>query len=111
MKKDYNLKKMKVKRRGVLPELAAQNKDGSKIRITISLDKDIIEHFKSEAEAPGAFPYQTQINQALREVIEDEKPSRHDKALAELKSELLDDPLFLRELAKKVSKEKPRKSK
>jgi uncharacterized protein (DUF4415 family) len=111
MKKDYDLKKLKIKRRGVLPELAAKKKDCSKIRITISLDCDVVDYFKSEAEAPGAFPYQTQINQALRGVMDHENPSNHDEALAELKSELLHDPLFLRELAKKVLTEKPRKSK
>jgi uncharacterized protein (DUF4415 family) len=33
------------------------------------LDEDIIEHFKRLAARPNATPYQTQINQALRDSI------------------------------------------
>ena len=40
-----------------------------KLRINIMLDEDIIEHFKRLASRPNAAPYQTQINQALRELI------------------------------------------
>lgn len=40
-----------------------------KLRINIMLDEDIIEHFKRRAARPNAAPYQTQINQALREII------------------------------------------
>jgi uncharacterized protein (DUF4415 family) len=40
-----------------------------KTRITIMLDDDVIEHFRSRAEAQGA-GYQTLINAALRDVIE-----------------------------------------
>jgi len=40
-----------------------------KARINIMLDEDIIEYFKGRAALPNAAPYQTQINQALRELI------------------------------------------
>ncbi len=40
-----------------------------KLRINIMLDEDIIEHFKLRAARPNSAPYQTQINQALREAI------------------------------------------
>ena len=69
MKPEYDFKKMKVKRRGVLPALRVKTEDHTKDRITILLDKDVIEYFKSKAKDPGAFPYQTQINQALRNLI------------------------------------------
>ena len=46
MKPEYDLKKMKVKRRGVLPEMHAKTEDHAKVRITISLDKDVIQYFK-----------------------------------------------------------------
>jgi hypothetical protein len=39
-----------------------------KTRITIMLDDDILEHFRSQAEAAG-IGYQTMINAALRESI------------------------------------------
>ncbi len=42
-----------------------ENLNAKKI-ITIRLDRDIIEHFKSYGEG-----YQTRINEALREYIED----------------------------------------
>jgi len=41
-----------------------------KLRINIMLDEDIVEYFKRRAARPNAAPYQTQINQALRKVIE-----------------------------------------
>lgn len=69
MRKEYDLKKLKVKRRGLLPTIEAQKKSEQKVRITISLDRDIVDYFKSEAEHPGAFSYQAQINQALRKLL------------------------------------------
>lgn len=44
-------------------------KNFRKLRINIMLDEDIIEYFKQRAALPNAAPYQTQINQALREII------------------------------------------
>ena len=40
-----------------------------KTRITIRLDEDVIEWFRSQVEAAGGGNYQTLINQALREHI------------------------------------------
>ncbi len=39
-----------------------------KTRITIMLDNDVIEHFRTKAEAAG-FGYQTEINRILREYM------------------------------------------
>jgi uncharacterized protein (DUF4415 family) len=50
--------------------------DPNKVRITIRLDADILEHFKSIVHASGGGNYQTLINDALREHIE-----AHDKSL------------------------------
>lgn len=50
--------------------------DPNKVRITIRLDADIIEHFKSLVHAAGGGNYQTHINEALREHIKG-----HDKSL------------------------------
>ena len=41
-----------------------------KVRVSIYLDGDVIQYFKERAAAPGAPPYQTQINAALRRIIE-----------------------------------------
>ena len=43
-----------------------------KTRITIMLDDDILEHFRSVAEAEGS-GYQTMINSALRKAIAEAK--------------------------------------
>jgi len=44
--------------------------DPNKIRITIRLDGDIIDHFKKQVHAAGGGNYQTLINDALRSYIE-----------------------------------------
>jgi uncharacterized protein (DUF4415 family) len=102
MKPEYDLKKMKVKRRGVLPTLRAKSEDHTKDRITILLDKDIIRYFKSKAKDPGAFPYQTQINQALRNLITQSQSSSED--IGEIKTTLLNDKDFIDKLAKLIRK-------
>jgi len=50
--------------------------DPNKVRITIRLDADIIEHFKSIVHEAGGGNYQTLINDALREYLQ-----AHDKGL------------------------------
>ncbi len=50
--------------------------DPNKVRITIRLDGDIIEHFKRQVHAAGGGNYQTHINNALRDYIK-----AHDKSL------------------------------
>jgi uncharacterized protein (DUF4415 family) len=50
--------------------------DPNKVRITIRLDGDIIEHFKKQVHSAGGGNYQTLINDALREYI-----NAHDKSL------------------------------
>ena len=42
----------------------------AKARITIMLDRDVIDFFKTRAAERGAAPYQTQINRLLREEFE-----------------------------------------
>lgn len=101
MRKEYNVKKLKIKRRGVLPELAKEEHALKKVRITISLDKDIVDYFKSEAVNPGAFPYQTQINQTLRKTL----GVQHQENLDFLKANLLKDTKFIHQLAKKIQQD------
>jgi hypothetical protein len=69
MRKQYDFSKG---RRGAVLTSTA------KTRITIMLDNDILEHYRSEAEAAG-MGYQTMINAALRRAI----PSKSGKASAE----------------------------
>jgi uncharacterized protein (DUF4415 family) len=85
-----------VERPAFLNKLKLQKE--AKNRITIYLDADIVEHFKSEAEQSKT-GYQTLINQTLREKIDGSQSAKkadelierilHDKnALSRLKAEL-----------------------
>lgn len=99
MRKEYDLEKLKVKRRGLLPELQDAKGKSTKVRITISLDQDIVEYFKQSADRVGSLPYQTQINQVLREAIE---KNRQDD-IETVKLELLKDADFIRALSTQIS--------
>jgi len=58
MKAKYDFSK--GKRGAVLPS------SGKKVRITIQLDRDIIDWFRSKVEEQGGGNYQTMLNDALR---------------------------------------------
>lgn len=53
------------------PELKAIQRT-PKARVTIQLDQDIVDAFKQAAATENALPYQTQINQALRQYLENQ---------------------------------------
>ncbi len=57
---------------------AVIQKGGKKVRITIRLDRDILEWFKSEVEKQGGGNYQTMLNDALRSYIEHEEQPLED---------------------------------
>lgn len=61
MRKEYDFSR--AKRGPVVPVPAG------KTRITIRLDEDLIEWFKSQVHAAGGGNYQTLINVALREYV------------------------------------------
>ncbi|HCR72727.1 MAG TPA: CopG family transcriptional regulator [Anaerolineae bacterium] len=61
MKKEYDFSKGK---RG-----AVRPAPKGKTRITIRIDDDILEWFRGEVEVAGGGNYQTLINQALREYL------------------------------------------
>lgn len=52
-----------------------------KVDVSIKLDADIVEYFKEQARSHGALPYQIQINQALREVMNRENEEFPGEAL------------------------------
>jgi uncharacterized protein (DUF4415 family) len=83
-------------RRGA--RLKRGNKVETKIRITISLDADVLEYFKRRAAQPNAAPYQTQINNELRAAMEREtngRPSPYDA--------LINDEAFIAAVVAKVA--------
>jgi metal-responsive CopG/Arc/MetJ family transcriptional regulator len=53
----------------MLAPRSAREVHRGKTRITIRLDKDLIEWFRSQVEAAGGGNYQTLINSALREYV------------------------------------------
>jgi uncharacterized protein (DUF4415 family) len=61
MKPEYDFSK--GKRGAVLPMPAGKE------RITIRLDKDVLDWFRQQVRAQGGGNYQTNINQVLREYI------------------------------------------
>ena len=71
MKAKYDFSK--GKRGAVLPS------SGKKVRITIRLDRDIIDWFRSKVEEQGGGSYQTMLNDALRKQME-----RQDQPLEEV---------------------------
>ncbi len=73
MRKEYDFSK--GRRGAVIPS-------PGKTRITIMLDNDVIEAFRTRAEKQG-IGYQTAINQALRAAIQNEAPLTA-KALREI---------------------------
>jgi uncharacterized protein (DUF4415 family) len=48
---------------------------GNKVRITIRLDRDIVEWFKAKVERQGGGNYQTRLNDALRSFTEHQDES------------------------------------
>jgi uncharacterized protein (DUF4415 family) len=67
MKANYDFSK--ARRGAVVPP------SGNKTRITIRLDRDLVEWFKSRAEAQGCGNYQTMLNDALRTYTEHQDAS------------------------------------
>lgn len=59
----------KARRGAVLPP------SGNKVRITIRLDRDIVEWFKEKVESRGGGNYQTTLNDALRAFTEHQDES------------------------------------
>lgn len=62
--------------------------DPNKLRITIRLDGDIIEHFKRKVLDAGGGNYQTLINEALRRHLEEEVRPLEDTLRRVIREEL-----------------------
>ena len=68
-----------------------------KIKITMYLDADILDFFKEQAKEPNASPYQTQINNELRAVME--RKTSNDEVVT---LSMLENPAFISALAEKL---------
>jgi uncharacterized protein (DUF4415 family) len=85
-------------RAGLLPATPPK-----KIRISILLDEDILEHFKQRAAAPNALPYQTQINNELRAVMMDDRGVTVE--VEDDGARLHTNPAFIKAVAKSVKQQ------
>ncbi len=76
---------------------AAKLKNAKRIKVSIYLEDEVLTYFRQRAEQPNAAPYQTQINNELRKIMEADslgKPS--------LDKSILDDTEFLKALKEKL---------
>lgn len=71
-----------------------------KVRVNMWLDDDVVAEFKARAEQPNTAPYQTQINQALREAIGKSGPTAKAQVLPP--TTVLENPQFIKGLAEKI---------
>jgi len=85
MKREYDLRKGK---RGPVIPLPSE-----KVRITIRLDRDVVDHFRNQVRKAHRGNYQTLINEALREYIQ--RPDLAKQVSSEVRS-------VLREELKKI---------
>ena len=76
---------------------AEKLKNTNKVKVSIYLDEVVVEYFRARAESPNAAPYQTQINNELRRVMETDTNGK-----TRLDSSILDDTEFLRALKEKL---------
>ncbi len=73
----------------------------AKIKMTMFIDGDILQHFKKRAETPNAAPYQTQINRELRAAMERDlsEESDHLDAVVE---RLANNPTFINAVSERL---------
>jgi uncharacterized protein (DUF4415 family) len=62
--------------------------DPNKVRITIRLDRDIIDYFKSQVFSAGGGNYQTKINDALRDYLQKQSNPLEDTLRKVIREEL-----------------------
>ena len=89
---------------GVLPgagtSAAKEPERHLKVKVTINIDSDLVQHFKEVAEQNGR-PYQSLINQVLREYVSGTKPEQVAK---DVKNILSGDEKFLSDLAARIAR-------
>jgi len=96
---DSQLDKMKRLPRGSFKAKPnAAKLENCKVKISLYIDDDILEYFRRRAESPHAAPYQTQINNELRRIMENNSPDA-----ASLEKDILNNEEFLRALKEKLA--------
>jgi len=70
----------------------------AKSKISLYVDSDILEYFRKRAEPPHAAPYQTQINNELRRIMESDA-----REMQSIENDILNNEEFLRALKEKLA--------
>jgi len=97
-KSDSQLDKMKRLPRGSFKAKPNATKlENCKVKVSLYLDGDVLEYFKKRAAPPHAAPYQTQINNELRRVMENDSTDA-----TSLENDILNNEEFLRALKEKL---------
>ena len=73
----------------------------AKIKMTMFIDGDVLQHFKKRAEEPNAAPYQTQINQELRAAMERDL-ANEENDLDAVAERLANNPNFISAISDKL---------
>ena len=73
----------------------------AKIKMTMFIDYDVLQHFKKRAENPNSAPYQTQINQELRAAMERDLTNEEEK-LDEVAEKLVNNIAFINAISEKL---------
>ena len=77
----------------------------TKVQITMKIDSDVLNYFKERASAPHSAPYQTQINNELRAIMENSARVKvKGKKVKGDFEKLLTNKKFIKALAKEVKK-------
>ena len=73
----------------------------AKIKITMFIDADVLQHFRKRSEQPDAPAYQTQINSELRATMERDL-QREQSELTVIEERLVNNPRFIEALSEKL---------
>lgn len=96
---DSQLDKMKRLPRGSFKAKPNATKlENCKVKISMYLDADILEYFRNRARQPRAAPYQSQINNELRKIMETDAQGN-----GSLENDILNNEAFLRALKEKLA--------
>lgn len=72
-------------------------KNTNKVKVSIYLDEVVVQYFRQRADAPNAAPYQTQINNELRRIMENDS-----REVQSIEDDILNNEEFLRALKEKL---------
>lgn len=94
-----NVGTYKLQRRTKIATKEELQPSNTKVQITIKIDLDVLNYFKERASKPHSAPYQTQINNELRAIMENSTKSKKDDF-----ESLLTNKKFIKAVAKEVKK-------